>query len=53
MAFVMSDSLTEALNGTGSFASGKIDNVQQVAALYPNYVQLWRQKNQALKSLKT
>lgn len=51
MAFVMSDSLTEALNGTGSFASGKIDNVQQVAALYPNYVQIVASKKSGIKKL--
>ena len=39
MAFVMSDALSDAVNGQGSFAQ-KIDNVQQVAALYPNYVQI-------------
>lgn len=51
MAFVMSDSLTEALNGTGSFASGKIDNVQQIAALYPNYVQIVASKKAGIKNL--
>jgi TRAP transporter TAXI family solute receptor len=39
MAFVMSDVLTEAVNGTGNF-SEKVENVQQVATLYPNYVQI-------------
>ena len=39
MAFVMSDVLSDALNGTNSFKN-KIENVQQVAALYPNYVQV-------------
>ncbi len=54
MAFVMSDSLTEALNGTGSFASGKIDNVQQSAATLPQLcTNCGIKKNQALKSLKT
>lgn len=51
MAFIMSDSLTEALKGTGSFASGKIDNVQQVAALYPNYVQIVASKKSGIKNL--
>lgn len=40
MAFVMSDVLSEAINGEGSFASAKVENVQQIAALYPNYVQV-------------
>lgn len=33
MAFVMSDALNDALNGTGSFKN-KIENVEQIAALY-------------------
>lgn len=39
MAFVMSDALMQAVNGEESF-SEPIENVQQVAALYPNFVQL-------------
>lgn len=39
MAFVMSDVLTEAVEGTGNF-SEKVDNVAQVATLYPNFVQI-------------
>ena len=39
MAFVMSDALADAVNGTGSFQK-KIETVSQVAALYPNYVQI-------------
>ncbi|WP_134702742.1 TAXI family TRAP transporter solute-binding subunit [Ammoniphilus sp. YIM 78166] len=39
MAFVMSDVLSEAINAEGSFTE-KVDNVQQIAALYPNYVQV-------------
>lgn len=39
MAFVMSDVLTEAVDGTGNF-SEPVDQVQQVAALYPNFVQI-------------
>ncbi len=50
MAFVMSDSLTEALNGTGSF-KGKIDNVQQIAALYPNYVQIVTSKRSGIQKI--
>lgn len=51
MAFVMSDSLTEALKGTGSFATGKVENVQQLAALYPNYVQIVASKKSGIKNL--
>ena len=39
MAFVMSDVLTEAAEGTGNF-NEKVENVQQIAALYPNFVQI-------------
>ncbi|RXT09093.1 TAXI family TRAP transporter solute-binding subunit [Ammoniphilus sp. CFH 90114] len=39
MAFVMSDVLSDAVNGEGSFTE-KVENVQQIAALYPNYVQV-------------
>ncbi|MBD8069547.1 TAXI family TRAP transporter solute-binding subunit [Bacillus sp. PS06] len=39
MAFVMSDVLTEAVNGEGSF-SESVTQVQQVATLYPNFVQI-------------
>lgn len=50
MAFVMSDALNDALNGTGSFQN-KIDNVQQVAALYPNYVQIVTSKRTGIKTI--
>ena len=39
MSFVMSDALTQAVNGEETFEE-PIENVQQVAALYPNFVQL-------------
>jgi TRAP transporter TAXI family solute receptor len=39
MAFVMSDVLTEAVEGTGNF-SEKVGNVEQIATLYPNFVQI-------------
>lgn len=39
MSFVMSDALVQAVNGEETFDE-PIENVQQVAALYPNYVQL-------------
>lgn len=50
MAFVMSDALNDALNGTGSFQN-KIDNVEQVAALYPNYVQIVTSKRSGIKTI--
>ncbi len=50
MAFVMSDSLTEAIQGTGSFKE-KISNVQQIAALYPNYVQIVASKKSGIQKL--
>lgn len=39
LAFVMSDVLSDAISGEGSFKQ-KVDNVRQIAALYPNYVQV-------------
>lgn len=39
MAFVMSDALSDAINGQNSFTT-KIDGVSQIASLYPNYVQI-------------
>ncbi len=39
MAFVMSDVLSEAVQGEGNFPE-KIENVSQIASLYPNYVQI-------------
>lgn len=50
MAFVMSDSLTEAIQGKGSFKE-KIGNVQQIAALYPNYVQIVTSKKTGIRSI--
>lgn len=50
MAFVMSDVLSDALAGTNSFKN-KIENVQQVAALYPNYVQVVTSKRSGIKTL--
>lgn len=51
MAFVMSDSLTDALKGTGVFNNGKVENVQQIAALYPNYVQIVASKKSGIKNI--
>ncbi|WP_436898984.1 TAXI family TRAP transporter solute-binding subunit [Acinetobacter gyllenbergii] len=50
MAFVMSDSLTEAIQGQGNFKE-KITNVQQIAALYPNYVQIVTSKKSGIKNI--
>lgn len=50
LAFVMSDVLSDALAGTNSFPS-KIENVQQIAALYPNYVQVVTSKRSGIKTL--
>lgn len=50
MAFVMSDVLSDALAGTNSFKN-KIENVQQMAALYPNYVQVVTSKRSGIKTL--
>ncbi|OOR92828.1 C4-dicarboxylate ABC transporter substrate-binding protein [Moraxella caviae] len=50
MAFVMSDALSEAVAGTGNFTA-KIDNVSQVASLYPNYVQIVASGKSGIKSI--
>ncbi|WP_432785337.1 hypothetical protein AAEX37_02197 [Oligella sp. MSHR50489EDL] len=50
MAFVMSDVLTDAINGENSFPA-KIDKVEQIAALYPNYVQVVTSKRSGIKTL--
>jgi len=50
MAFVMSDVLTEAAEGIGNFPE-KVDKVQQIAALYPNYVQIVTTANSGIKTI--
>lgn len=50
MAFVMSDVLTEAVEGTGNF-SAPVDEVQQIAALYPNFVQIVTTANSGIKTI--
>lgn len=50
MAFLMSDVFTDGLNGTGSFPN-KIENVAQVAALYPNYVQIVASKRSGITTI--
>lgn len=50
MAFVMSDVLSDAIKGEGNFPT-KIDNVNQIAALYPNYVQIVTSKRSGIKNI--
>lgn len=50
MAFVMSDVLTEAAEGVGNFPE-KVDKIQQIAALYPNYVQIVTTADSGIKSI--
>ncbi len=50
MAFVMSDVLTEAVAGTGNF-NAPIENIQQVASLYPNFVQIVTPANSGITTL--
>lgn len=50
LAFLMSDVLSDALAGEGSFQT-PTTNVQQIAALYPNYVQIVTSKKSGIKTL--
>lgn len=50
MAFVMSDALSDAINGQNSF-NAKVDSVSQVASLYPNYVQIVASGASGIKSI--
>ncbi|MGR6980034.1 TAXI family TRAP transporter solute-binding subunit [Testudinibacter sp. P27/CKL/0425] len=50
MAFLMSDVLSDAVNGVGNFPN-KIDTVSEVAALYPNYVQIVTSKRSGITSI--
>ncbi|MEO4053927.1 TAXI family TRAP transporter solute-binding subunit [Solibacillus sp. CAU 1738] len=50
MAFLMSDVLTEAVAGTGNF-SAPVDNIQQIASLYPNFVQIVTPANSGIKTI--
>lgn len=50
MAFVMSDALSDAVNGQNSFNT-KVDSVSQVASLYPNYVQIVASGASGIKSI--
>ncbi|MGR3806496.1 TAXI family TRAP transporter solute-binding subunit [Pasteurella testudinis] len=50
MAFLMSDVLSDAVNGVGNFPN-KIDNVSEIAALYPNYVQIVTSKRTGIQTI--
>lgn len=50
MALVMSDALSQAMEGTGPFPN-KIENVEQMAALYSNYVQIVTSKSSGIKTM--
>ncbi|MDO5652139.1 MAG: TAXI family TRAP transporter solute-binding subunit [Moraxella sp.] len=50
MAFVMSDALSEAVNGTGNFKA-PLSSVAQVASLYPNYVQIVASQASGVQSI--
>lgn len=50
MAFVMSDVLSDAVKGENNFPQ-KISNVSQIAALYPNYVQVVTSSKTGIKTL--
>lgn len=50
MAFVMSDALSNAVNGEAAFQK-KFDSVQQIAVLYPNFVQVVASQKSGIKNL--
>ncbi|MFB9974961.1 TAXI family TRAP transporter solute-binding subunit [Pallidibacillus thermolactis] len=50
MAFVMSDALTQALNGEEAFTE-PIENVSQIATLYPNVVQIVATKSSGIQTI--
>ncbi|MFK7161220.1 TAXI family TRAP transporter solute-binding subunit [Marinospirillum sp. MEB164] len=50
MAFLMSDVLSYGINGENSFAT-PIENVRQIAALYPNYVQVVTSQRSGIETL--
>ena len=50
MAFLMSDVLSDAINGIGNFPA-KIETVSEVAALYPNYVQIVTSKRSGISTI--
>ncbi len=50
MAFVMSDALSQAIEGIESFDE-PVENVQQIATLYPNYVQVVTTEDTGIETL--
>ncbi|WP_339215998.1 TAXI family TRAP transporter solute-binding subunit [Solibacillus sp. FSL W8-0372] len=50
MAFVMSDALSQAINGEVSFKE-PIKNVSQIATLYPNVVQIITKEGSGIKTI--
>lgn len=50
IAFVMSDVLSQAISGEGSF-SNPAENIAQIAVLYPNYVQIVTSKKSGIKTM--
>ncbi|MGM8215431.1 TAXI family TRAP transporter solute-binding subunit [Bacillaceae bacterium W0354] len=50
MAFVMSDVLSQAINGEESFDS-PVENVSQIGVLYPNYVQIVTTADTGIKTI--
>src|SRR5690625_2985405 len=50
MAFVMSDALSQALNGEESF-SEPLDGISQIATLYPNVVQIVERADAGIETI--
>lgn len=50
MAFVMSDALSQAINGEVNFDE-PVENVSQIATLYPNVVQIITKANSGIETL--
>jgi len=50
LAFVMSDALTQALEGAENFDE-PVDNVEQIATLYPNFVQVVTTEGTGIETL--
>ena len=50
MAFVMSDALSQGIEGIESFDE-PVENVQQIATLYPNYVQVVTTEDTGIETL--
>ncbi len=50
LALTMSDALSQAVAGEGSFTK-KVDNVLQIASLYPNYVQIITSQKSGIKTM--